>query len=61
MDKSTTVAAPLFKAVSVWAAIGITSWSDVASAAAFVYTLILIADWCWKKFLRDWLKSKGKK
>lgn len=54
-----TVNAPMVKAVSVLAATGFTSWSELASAAAFLYTVILISEWCWKKFLRDWIKSRG--
>lgn len=46
------------KALTVWggvglskwlALIGINSWSDAAAAVAFVWTLLLIADWVVKK------------
>jgi len=44
-----SVAAPVVKVVSVWAAVGITSWSEAAAAIAFFYTLLLIVEWFWKK------------
>jgi hypothetical protein len=47
--QDSTVAAPIAKVVSAWALFGITSWSDAAAAAALVYTLLLIGEWCWKK------------
>jgi hypothetical protein len=47
---SEQVAAPVLKIASAWAAVGITSWADAASFVAFCYTLILIAEWAWKKF-----------
>ena len=59
MEESTTIAAPVTKAISVLAAAGISSWSDAASIAALVYTLLLIGEWSWKKFLREWIKSRG--
>jgi hypothetical protein len=37
------------KIVSAWALIGITSWAEAASFAAFLYSLLLISEWCWKK------------
>jgi hypothetical protein len=58
MEES-TVTAPVIKAISVLAAAGISSWSDAASIAALVYTLLLISEWVWKKFLRDWMKLRG--
>lgn len=49
-----TVSAPVAKVISVWGAVwtatGITSWAQAASAAATIYTLLLIAEWVWKKF-----------
>lgn len=47
-----TVVAPATKVVTAWAAVGITSWSDVAAALAAVYTLILIVEWAWKKVVK---------
>jgi hypothetical protein len=56
-----TVGSPLAKLASAWALFGITSWSDAAAAAAFLYTLMLIGEWCWKKFLRDLINAwRGK-
>jgi hypothetical protein len=55
------------KLSSAWAAVGITSWADAASALAFLYTLILIGEWLWKKAGRPfceengWLKRKSRR
>lgn len=47
------------KAATVWggvglskwlSAIGINNWGDFAAAVASVWTLLLIADWLWKKW-----------
>ena len=40
------------KLISVWMLIGITSWTQAASFVAFLYTSILIGEWCWKKIKR---------
>ncbi len=68
-EHTTTVEAPVAKMLTVWAAVGITSWADAAAAAAFFYSLLLITEWFWKKFWRDifirngwfkrWIKRKG--
>lgn len=54
------IAAPVIKAASAWGAVGIASWTDVASLAASVlaatYSAILIGEWAWKKFR----KGQGK-
>lgn len=47
--ENTDVSWPVAKVVSVWTAIGITSWAEAASFAAFLYSLILIGEWVWKK------------
>ncbi len=37
--------------VSKWLeAIGVHSWADVAAIVATVYTLLMIAEWCIKKW-----------
>ena len=48
--EATTVEAPMFKLVTVWAAVGITSWADVAAFLASLYSFLLIAEWCWKTY-----------
>lgn len=64
MEQSANVEAPLAKAVSVWATIGITSWSDAAAFVAFLYSMVLLSEWFWKRFgkgiaeRRGWIKSK---
>lgn len=61
---TSTVDAPLAKLLTVWAAVGISSWADAAAAAAFFYSCLLITEWFWKKFWRDifarrgWIKGK---
>lgn len=32
------------------AKLGIHQWSDAAAVAATLYTVILIGEWCWKKW-----------
>jgi len=47
---------PIAKAASAWAAVGVTSWAEAASAAtviasalAALYTLLLLSEWFWKR------------
>lgn len=47
-----TITAPVLKITSAWVLVGITSWADFAAALAALYTLILLAEWCWKKIKR---------
>lgn len=47
------------KVASVWTAVGISSWGDVASAAAAIYTALLICEWLWKKIGRPFLENHG--
>lgn len=54
-----TVAAPAVKIVTAWAAVGITSWAEAASALAALYTVLLIAEWLWKRLVRPFCESKG--
>ena len=49
----------LAKVGSVWAAVGITSWADAASAIAFLYTAMLAGDWIWKKIGRPFFEARG--
>lgn len=49
----------LTKIGSVWAMVGITSWADFAAALAAIYSLLMIFDFCWKKFVRDWFVRFG--
>lgn len=50
MDQSTEVSYSMTKLLSVWALyVGITSWQEAAAFAAFVYTLLLILEWLYKK------------
>lgn len=54
-----TVAAPGVKIASAWAAVAITSWADFAAMLAAFYTMLLIGEWCWKKFLRPFAEMRG--
>lgn len=59
--QSHEVAAPGIKIVSAWAAVGITSWADAASFVAFCYTMLLIAEWAWKKIKARNVKAAGRR
>lgn len=61
-----SVSNPLFKAGSLWAAVGIGSWADIASAAqtfaaiaALIYSALLIGEWFWRKFWRPLFERHG--
>lgn len=49
----------LVKLASAWAAVGITSWADAASAVATCYTAMLAIDFLWKKFGRPAAERHG--
>ena len=52
------------KLVSVWAAIGVTTWAEAASFLAFIYTAVLLFEWAWKRVIRriaiqrGWVRSR---
>jgi len=52
MHDNNSIGEPVLKLVSVWAAVGITSWADAASALAAIYTCLLIGEWVYKKFYK---------
>lgn len=54
-----TVSAPGLKIASAWALVGITSWADFAAFLAAIYSLILIGEWVWKKFIRGFCEARG--
>lgn len=54
-----TVAMPIAKVVSLWAAVGLTTWADWAAAAAFLYSILLIADFFWRKWGRPFCEDRG--
>lgn len=58
-ESTSTVAAPVVKAITAWAAVGISSWQEAAAAAAFFYSMLLIFEWWWKKFWRPMLEARG--
>jgi hypothetical protein len=47
------------KIVSAWALIGITSWAEAASFAAFLYSALLILEWLWKRVFRPLAMARG--
>lgn len=47
------------KIISLWAVIGVTSWAEFASFLGAVYSLLLISEWCWKRFVKDFLIRQG--
>lgn len=56
---------PVAKVVSLWALIGVTSWTEAAAFAGFLYSVLLIAEWMWKKAgirrfaeRRGWVKKR---
>lgn len=59
MEQHTSVTSPGVKIVTAWAAVGITSWADVAAALAALYSAILIAEWVWKRMLRPFCERRG--
>lgn len=50
---------PVAKVVSLWALIGVTSWADAAAFAGFAYSMLLIAEWLWKKLGRSFAVRRG--
>lgn len=55
----TEVQAKVLKIGTLWATIGITSWAELASFLAVVYSLLLIGEWLWKKAIKPMLISRG--
>lgn len=60
MNERYSISDPAIKLATAWlAAIGIASWSDAAAFVAFIYTLCLLCEWLWKKFIRPYAISRG--
>lgn len=51
MDKN-DISMPVAKVISLWALIGVTSWTEAAAFAGFIYSMLLISEWLWKKLFR---------
>jgi hypothetical protein len=47
------------KVAAAWAAVGASSWSDVASMLASILSFLLILEWLWKKLLRGFCERRG--
>lgn len=56
---SEDINAPAAKVISLWAVIGITTWTEAAAFAGFVYSLLLIGEWVWKKVGRPFAERRG--
>jgi hypothetical protein len=50
---------PLAKIAGVWALVGITSWSEAASFAAFCLTVYLLCRHIWRDIARPLLERIG--
>jgi hypothetical protein len=50
---------PATKVISLWAVIGITSWTEAAAFAGFLYSMLLIGEWLWKKVGRPFAERRG--
>lgn len=50
---------PVAKVVSLWALIGVTSWAEAAAFAGFIYSLLLIGEWLWKRVVRKFAARRG--
>lgn len=59
MNQHDTIDSPVLKVLSMWAAIGITSWAEFASFMAAMYTMFLMGEWLWKKIFRRVALRKG--
>jgi hypothetical protein len=65
-DHANDISAPILKFGTVWGAVGIANWADLAAAAqalagfaAFIYSCILIGEWLWKKGGREYMQRRG--
>jgi hypothetical protein len=58
-DHTEQIASPAIKIATAWGAVGITSWADAASFLAFVYTLVLLGEWIWKRAGRRFAERRG--
>lgn len=59
-EQTTSVAHPVAKAgTALLAGFGVSSWSDAAALAAFIYTACLLAEWLWKKCGRPFCEGQG--
>jgi hypothetical protein len=58
-NNNVSVDHPVEKTIALWGLIGVSSWADFAALVASVYSVLLIGEWLWKKFLRDWAIAHG--
>jgi len=66
-SNSSEVAVPVIKVVTAWAAVGITSWADIAAVLAAIYTALLLCEFLWKRVGRQiavcygWISPKRRR
>lgn len=59
IEQHTSVTSPTAKVATAWMATLFTSWADVASFLAAVYTLLLLGEWLWKRLGRPFCERRG--
>ena len=59
IEQSTSVPAPGVKIATAWFATLFTSWADVTSFLAALYTLLLLGEWLWKRCGRPFAERHG--
>lgn len=59
MDQNAPISHPVAKIISLWAIIGISSWTEAAGFVGFVYSLILIGEWAWRRIGRPFARRHG--
>ncbi len=58
-EQNTTPDHATMKIASVWFLTLFTSWADFAAFLAAMYSLLLIGEFVWKKFLRPYCEMRG--
>lgn len=61
-DQATSMSVdhPFWKALTaLLAGFGVSSWSDFAAFVAAAYTLLLMAEWLWKRVGRPFCERRG--
>lgn len=56
-EKEATVV--VAKLGSVWASVGVSTWSDAASMFAAILSMLFILEWFWEKIIRPFLEDRG--
>lgn len=59
MAQDSTISHPVAKGLSVWALVGVSSWTEAAGFLACIWTSLLICEWFWKKVFRSYARRRG--